>query len=201
MDIKYWNSKSIFYYSRSCNDFQKSISIMIHFYKFFRNSDSFSLSVSLLVSLSSLSLLVSLGEASRTRIETMAEKRYRGTGASWQGRTTTSRMLLYVGNTSFILRSISVSTLERKPPCPLFSTLPLPLSLSRFLLFNSVSTRSFDFSRNFSRNIGVSRLVVRRNYVYRRKSWTWGLTRLKDFICYFRCVLEIFFFLPFWKCV
>lgn len=130
MDIKYWNSKSIFYYSRSCNDFQKSISIMIHFYKFFRNSDSFSLSVSLFVSLSSLSLLVSLGEASRTRIETMAEKRYRGTGASWQGRTTTSRMLLYVGNTSFILRSISVSTLERKPPCPLFSTLPLPLSLS-----------------------------------------------------------------------
>lgn len=63
----------------------------------------------------------------RTRIETMAKKRYRGTGASWQGRTTTSRMLLYVGNTSFILRSISVSTLERKPPCPLFS---LPPSLS-----------------------------------------------------------------------
>ena len=116
------------------------------------------------LSLSLFSLLVSLGEASRTRIETMAEKRYRGTGASWQGRTTTSRMLLYVGNTSFILRSISVSTLERKPPCPLFS-LPsspsLSLSLSRFLLLNSVSTRSFDFSRN----IGVSRLVVRRNYV------------------------------------
>lgn len=62
----------------------------------------------------------------------------------------------------------------------------LPLSLSRFLLLNSVSTRSFDFSRNSSRNIGVSRLVVRRNYLCRGKSRTWGLTRLKDFICYFR---------------
>ena len=156
--------QSLFPYLRSCNassifkNRYRSCTWYI-FANFSRNSAS-----SLSLSLSLFSLLVSLGEASRTRIETMAEKRYRGTGASWQGRTTTSRMLLYVGNTSFILRSISVSTLERKPPCPLFS-LPsspsLSLSLSRFLLLNSVSTRSFDFSRN----IGVSRLVVRRNYV------------------------------------
>lgn len=157
---------------RSCNVFLRfSMSIVYMWYisfQFSRNSTSFF----------SLSLSPCL---SRTRIETMAEKRYRGTGASWQGRTTTSRMLLYVGNTSFILRSISVSTLERKPPCPLFS--PLSLSLARFLLLNSVSTRSFDFSRNFSRNIGVSRLVVF-DETCRRKSWTWVLTRLKDFICY-----------------
>lgn len=147
---------------RSCNVFLRFSKIdvdrcvhVIHFFPILQEFNFFF----------SLSLLVSLGEVSRTRIETMAEKRYRGTGASWQGRTTTSRMLLYVGNMSFILRSISVSTLERKPPCPLFSPLFLSLSLTRFLLLNSVSTRSFDFSRNFSRNIGVSRLVVRRNYV------------------------------------
>ena len=141
--------------------------------------------IQLRLSLSLFSLLVSLGEASHTRIETMAEKRYRGTGASWQGRTTTSRMLLYVGNTSFILRSISVSTLERKPPCPLFS-LPSSPSLSLSLSLVSSCWTVCPHDRSISRVIlGLVALSFdETTCLVEGKSWTWGLTRLKDFIRY-----------------